>query len=478
MKKKGKHFVGIALASIFMLSAGCSGSGDITTLDAKDYTSGEKFITIADLPPSAFESLDNYVALGFSGYILTEDTASFTENGVITERYKEAIKNAGKAGLDVYIRNQYNDPDYFVNDDDTTKRSKYNAGEEIGNYYTIPKRNITTEFNDFSEVKGFYMADEPVYDNIKDYSKLIEWYNTYYSKNSYFHMNLLPSYASQKMLSYHNYSEYVEEYIDKIIKQVKGKKSVCLDNYPFTETQPNEIRHSYLSDLLLVANANKLYNESAATGDEGVYGICVQTFSNPSQTDITSKEMVSFQLVTGMAMGAKLFEYFAYNTASSVGIYGIVNNGEKRIYDYVKAANDAYLGFYEVLNSFKWQGITTLSAADESNIENKEAFETVSDILIKDTGVFAKGDSSSRLDAIVGCFKKGEQDGYMVVNYSVPMKERGNTVNLCFKGCTEALVYTGSENGMKVEKVKLAGDTLRLNLGAGEGAFVIPAKTV
>ena len=30
-------------------------------------------------------------------------------------------------------------------------------------------------------------------------------------------------------------------------------------------------------------------------------------------------------------------------------------------------------------------------------------------------------------------------------------------------------------NGMKAEKVKLADGTLRLNLGAGEGAFVIPA---
>lgn len=477
MKSKIKFFAGVTLAGIFTLSAGCAGGGNITALDPNDYVSEQKFITIADLPPNPFESLAEYAALGFTGYILTEDYCSFTENGVITEKYKEAIKSAGEAGLDVYIRNQFNDPEYFVNDDDTTKRDKYNAGEEIGNYYTIPKRNITTEFKDFAEVKGFYMADEPVYDNIKDYGKLIEWYNTNYSESSYFHMNLLPSYASAKMLSYHNYGEYVEEFIDKIIKQVKGRKSVCLDNYPFTETQPNEIRYSYLSDLLLVANANKAYNESAPAGDEGVYGICVQTFSNPTQTDISCKEMVSFQLVTGMAMGAKLFEYFAYNTAPSVGIYGIVNDGEKRIYDYVKAANDAYLGFYEVLNSFEWQGVTTFSAADENNSENSEAFEAVSDILIRDTGVLAKEQSSARLDAIAGCFKKGEQDGYMFVNYSVPMKGRSNTINLCFKGCTEALVYTGSENGMKVEKVKLAGETLRLTLGAGEGAFVIPAKT-
>lgn len=479
MKNKRKTLVGLSLAGLLLFSAGCTGNGNggnkTNSLDPKDYVSAQKFITMADLPPNPFDSLEEYASLGFSGYILTQDYCDFTENGKITEKYKEAIKNAGKAGLDVYIRNHYNDPDYFVNEDDTTKRDKYNAGESIGNYYTIPKRNVTTEFGKMPEVKGFYMADEPVYDNIKDYGKLIEWYNTYYSETSYFHMNLLPSYATPKMLSYHNYGEYVEEFIDKIVKNVKGRKSVCLDNYPFTEQQPNEIRYSYLSDLLLVAQANKAYNEAAAAGDEGVYGICVQTFSNPTQTDISSKEMVFFQLVTGMAMGAKLFEYFAYNSAPSVGIYGIMNDGEKRIYEHVKAANDAYLGFYEVLNAFEWQGVKTFSAADETNSENAEAFEAVSDITIRNTGVLDAGKSSARLDAIAGCFKKGDRDGYMFVNYSVPMRGRSNTLTLRFTGCSEALVYTGGANGMKAEKVKLADGTLRLNLGAGEGAFVIPA---
>ena len=43
---------------------------------------------------------------------------------------------------------------------------------------------------------------------------------------------------------------------------------------------------------------------------------------------------------------------------------------------------------------------------------------------------------------------------------------------MSFKNCTEALVYT---EGMKVEKVKLADGCLRLTLGAGKGAFIIPA---
>lgn len=151
MKSKIKFFAGVTLAGIFMLSAGCSGGGNVTALDPKDYVSEQKFVTMADLPPNPFESLEEYAALGFSGYILTEDYCGFTENGAITENYKKAIKSVGEAGLDVYIRNQFNDPDYFVNDDDASKHDKYNAGEQIGNNYTIPKRNITTEFQEFSE---------------------------------------------------------------------------------------------------------------------------------------------------------------------------------------------------------------------------------------------------------------------------------------------------------------------------------------
>ena len=474
--KKRKTAMLCAMLLAAAIPAGCSGGGNSgvtkpAELDPKDFVSEEKFITIADLPPNPFENLETYASLGFSGYILTQDYCDFTRDGKITDSYKNAIKRAGKSGLDVYIRNHYNDPDYFVNDDDTTLRGQFGAGETSGNTYTLPKRNITTEFKEFSAVKGFYMADEPVYDNLFAYGKLIDWYNTYYS-DSYFHMNLFPSYATAKSLAYRGYNEYVNAYITEIAAKVKGKKSICLDNYPFANDSPNPIRPSYFSDLLMVARAAKDYNASAPAGDEGYMGICIQTFKNPGISDITSAAQISFQLCTGMAVGAKVFEYFSYNSAANFGIYGIMQNGNKRIYDYVKEANDGFLGFAEVVNAFEWQGVRTFTAAESKKSENEESFAAISDLLVKDTGVLDCEKSSSRLDTLVGCFKKGKSDGYMVVNCSDPSKEKINNVTMSFKNCTEALVYT---EGMKVEKVKLADGCLRLTLGAGKGAFIIPA---
>lgn len=472
MKKK---IISMLMACSMLFGAGCitdtpNSSGQGKSLNPEDYVSTEKFITIADVPPHPVNELEDYVNLGFSGYILTEDHVKFTENGTITNGYKNALESLKNKGLDVYIRNQYNDPDYFVNSD-TSQRTQFNAGGTT-EPYVIPERNITTEFKEYPQVKGFYMSDEPDYDKLSKYGKIIDWYNTYYS-DTYFHMNLLPSYASQQHFSGHGYSGYVQAYISEIVEKVKGKKSICLDNYPFALAQPGQVRSSYLSDILLIANTAKAYNEKVADADKAYMGICIQTFKSANLSDITTSAQVSFQLLTGMAVGSKMYEYFLYG--SGMGMYGIMTNGEKRIYDYVKTANDKYLGFEKVLNAFNWQGLMTISAENESDSENAETFETISDITLKETGALSLKKSSSRLDMIVGAFKKGNTDGYLAVNYSYPGAGKTNTAKLHFANCSTALVYTGSENGMKVESVKLIDGTLRLNLAAGEGAFIIPA---
>ena len=285
-------------------NAGSSAGGQSKTLNPEDFVSTEKFITIADVPPHPVNELDDYVNLGFSGYILTEDHVKFTENGQLTSGYKAALESLKNHGLDVYIRNQYNDPDYFVNSD-TSSRTQFNAGGTT-EPYVIPERNITTEFKDYPQVKGFYMSDEPDYNKLSQYGKIIDWYNTYYS-DTYFHMNLLPSYANQQNFAGNGYSGYVKQFVSEIVEKVKGKKSICLDNYPFSLSQPDAVRSSYLSDILLIANTTKAYNDGVSKENEAYMGICIQTFKSSTLADITSSAQVSFQLLTGMAVGSKIY---------------------------------------------------------------------------------------------------------------------------------------------------------------------------
>ena len=191
--------------------------------------------------------------------------------------------------------------------------------------------------------------------------------------------------------------------------------------------------------------------------------------TNPGfeQRDITSSDDITFQMYTGMATGATLFEYFCYRSYEGFGMYGIIDEtGEKRIYDYVKEANDRALPFEKVLCSFEWKGLIS----NKGEMSGKDdVFGDLRDLELQDTGSFS--DVDSRYDAIVGCFEKDGQDGYMVVNYTDPINDFTNAVTLKFEGCSQALVYT--EDGTKQMNLTENGE-LRLILEAGQGAFVIP----
>lgn len=271
--------------------AGCSVPDQSVKIDCSKYETDKKFISIIDLTPNPNAPLEDYVGLGFSGFILTEDYVSLTQNGEMTSSYKNAIKNLNDNGLDVYIRNQYNDPYYF----DTTAE----GGSSYQRSYTLDTRSLTNEFRENGGVKGFYMADEPNYDKISEFQPLIDWYNANYS-DTYFHMNLFPSYVGTAGLMGHTFAEYVQEYVDKIAKKVNGAKSICLDNYPFNKS--GQIRPSFLSDLLITATKTKEYNDTVSDKDKAFMGLCIQTFYDSGLVDITCSEDVSFQLLTGMAI--------------------------------------------------------------------------------------------------------------------------------------------------------------------------------
>ncbi len=482
MKKKMCQMTALVLS--LCMVAGCGGKNKETTvtLNPEDFESDETFITIVDSTPNALQedALERYCELGVNTFVLTEDFVPMTEGGTLSDSYKKAIRAAGEKGLNVWIRNMWNDPDYFECGADKT-------GSNYGSPYQMNARNITTEFAEFSEVTGFYMADEAYmhkqednpkteydescFSNFDDLTKLIDWKNKYYP-NAYMHMNHVPSASYDHWPAGTSYGEFIQYYVDTIVKRLEsGGRSICLDNYPLLEG--GTLSDTYLADLLTVANITRDYNDKAAKEQKATCGICLQTFQNTNENarlrDITCPEDVTFQMYTGMAVGARLFEYFCYRSYDSFGLYGIVDSaGEKRIFDYVKEANERALPFEKVLTSFDYRG-TTVSKGEMRGRD--DVFGQLGSLLLEETGSLLK--VSGRYDAIVGCFQKGEQNGYMVVNYTAPNENLTNAVMLEFQDCSHALVYT--EDGVTDRKLTAKGE-LRLSLNAGEGAFVIPAK--
>ena len=279
------------------------------------------------------------------------------------------------------------------------------------------------------------------------------------------------------------YKAFLQDYKENFIAQLPNASgaSVSFDNYPFIHAQgtykygtlnllskfESGIEKTYLLNCLLAAQV-------AGQND---FGLCIQTFEASDLTykverDITSAAEVSLQLYTGMAMGADVFEYFAYN---SNGDFSAIMNpdGSKRIYDIVKEGNEA-LCFADVVNTFTWNGIVT--SAGSVNSHNSEGFTLVENYILTNISNGVLDSYSSTDDAVIGCFTKGDLNGYMVVNFNDPAAVTGNnTVNLTFADCTRARVYTCVDGVLTSELIDLTNGSCSLTLVPGSGCFVIPA---
>ena len=389
----------------------------------------------------------------------------------VNNAYLSGIENLDNAGLDVWVRNFTNKTGYF---DDAMTKALLLYKDTIDGFYMVDEafqnssllnaagqQNVTTDFDALS-------AD------------VVGWFNTNFA-GTYFHANHVP------ISSYDHYGEaltaanadayrqFLEIYKDKFNKMVDASgSSIGFDNYPFVREQINGIysgiSEHYLQNALIAAQVAGNYD----------FSLCVQTFEASgkkifnidSKRDITSPAEVSLQLYTGMAMGADVFEYFAYNATAD--FKAIMNqDGTKRIYDIVKEGNEA-LCFADVVNSFTWNGIVT--SAGSVNNENDEAFSSVANMVLTNVSNGVLDSYSSTDDAVIGCFTKDSLNGYMVVNFNDPKAVTGNnTVTLSFADCTRARVYTEVNGVLTSEVVELANGSYTVTLAPGSGCFVIPA---
>lgn len=472
------RIIALLLAVLMLAACGGEGSSGGVKLDPEAYVTDEKMITIADMPPNPFdpEAVQLYKDMGFTHWILTEDHVAMVENGTLSEGYKEAIEILTEQGLEIWIRNMQNDPEYFQIETDK-------VGSNYGTPYTLAPRDITTDFLEFENVTGFYMMDEPFQITKEDdpstedneslhpafdqLGTLIQWKNKYYP-DAFWHVNHVGSGSWDHYPAGTTYADFIDAYVETVLKKLEsGGRSICMDNYPYPDGG-GVIKETFLYDVLVLAHATKNYNDTAAEDQQAVMGICLQTMqdSNLGLRDITSSSDVTLQMYAGMAAGARLFEYFCYRSLEGVGLSGIIDmTGQKRIYDYVLEANERAMPFERLVCAFDWVGMT-VNYGSESGPENP--FEIVDGMLLEDTGVLKSVES--RYDAIVGCFDQNGQSGYMAVNYTAPDLNMTNVVTLTFEGCTDALVYT--EEG--VEQVNLVDGAVRLTLPCGSAAFVIP----
>lgn len=442
-----------------------------------------KFLRLADLPPdpTSKQALEHYRQLGMNVCLLTEDQVKLVKNGTVSPDYEQAIQNITDCGMQVWIRNMFNDSDYFQCETGKT-------GSNYGDHYEMKPRNITDEFQKFPAVTGFYMADEAymyqlpeqvnihwmtkenhLFASFDQLTKLVDWKNKYYP-DAFFHMNQVPGQSWDHYLprngQVYNYEDFLTEYVNVILKRLKGcKRSLCLDNYPFIGE--NYMEKDYIFDLMTAAKVTRAYNAEAKPEDQAVFGICIQTFEAKSmfddrRRDITMPEEVSLQMFVGMALGARLFEYFCYR-AYKHQFFGILDSdGNDRIYDIVKSAGDRVAYFEPILSHYDSIGGFMVPGS-------KRSFNTAAMVMAKD--LFCKPYEiavAGEYDTLVGCFTGEKEKGYLLVNYTDPTCKCTSRITLTGNGVQQLKLYQdGQESCLQAENGKF-----HIVLEPGNAAFV------
>lgn len=443
-----------------------------------------KFLRLADLPPNPMDldALTHYKELGMNVCLLTEDSVKMVSDGTVSGEYQQAIRNISDCGMQVWIRNMFNDADYFQCADGKN-------GSNYGWHYEMEPRNITGEFQKFPAVTGFYMADEAymyqlpekvnidwmvkenhLFSSFDQLTKLVDWKNEHYP-DAFFHMNHVPGQSWDHYLprdgKVYNYEDFLTEYANVILKRLKGcSRSLCLDNYPFIGE--NYMEKDYLHDLMTAAKVTREYNATAAPEDQATFGICLQTFEAKSmfddrKRDITMSEEVTLQMYTGMALGARLFEYFCYRSYERE-MFGILDpDGNDRIYHIVKTAGDRAAYLEPILSQYESIGGYMVPGSKYSF--NTAAMVMAKDLFCKPYEIGVEGE----YDTLVGCFTGKNEKGYMLVNYTDPIRKCTSTVTLNGNGITNLKLYQdGSESVLTAEN-----GIFTVTLKHGNSAFVV-----
>lgn len=448
------------------------------------------FIKFADLPPNPLdaEDLKDYLELGMNTCLLTEDDVKLVKNGHLSDEYKQAIRNIADAGLQVWIRNMFNDADYF-------QCEAHKEGNNYGDPYEMEPRNITTEFEEFPAITGFYMADEAYMYTLpeKNYvgwmqempqmndahkfasfdklTRLVDWKNKYYP-NAFFHMNHVPGRSWDHFLprngEFYNYEDFLTEYCEVILKRLKGcGRSICLDNYPLIGE--DYLESDYLQDIFTMAKVWRKYNSEVAEADKATLGICIQTFEAKSmfderKRDIISPEEVTLQMYCGMALGARLFEYFCYHSYQDLFVAIKGPDRQKRIYHHVQEGIARTKFLEEVLCQFDSCGAFVVCGSHRS--DNTLAFLSLKDLMIQDHTISVE----SSHDTLIGCFENGEKKGYMFVNYTDPKRKHKNYVTVHIPNAEKVYIYL---NG-KTQVVELSDNKeVCMVLPEGAAAFLV-----
>ena len=442
--------------------AGCSGKNEASIKESDETFTFGGFYT-----PFPGGGDPPYGAQGNTNTV--ENWQVFKDSGLDTglpifdttdEQVKLSLANAEAAGIKVLVLD-YGTPGIYniirANPNRTYEEVRAiveEAGETI--------RNRIESFAAYSSFAGLHAYDEPSVEYYNAIAACQDWWYDNFPQYEFF-LNLFPSYASNAQLYGQssegwNYRLYVNRFIETV-----NPSMISIDNYPLIRNGfKGSVLTNWLFDLETLALASKQYRIPSR--------MYIQTTQFLSNSIIEYYREVGWQAYSAMAYGLRGLYFFTYwgylkpdNDTQNLGTGIVTALGEKTpCYYAVQELTREIESFEKLYLNFNWEGVMPIGQSGSGN------YKLLTDSMDKVYGI-EKADATE--DALIGQFSDDQGNyAYMVTNFSSPFDNLSNTVTIKFENCRKVLIC---KKGRRIIE-EFDNNTLTLNLGSGEGFFVIP----
>lgn len=451
MKRKGK-----IAALLLALVIGASMFAGCATEISEDYPeyADDKGIWIGgwDVPINTLEDYQMAKDMGLTHMFIDN---MFAKKG--TPEYLKQLEYCEQVGLKAIVGS------------DTSL-----SGEGLGS-----PENVAIEEFDYTQYPAVDMLniwDEPGSAHFGEVATRIEKQYAFYEKEGKtaptMYVNLDPAYhvSHQTNAVEEGMRPYAQKFVNEVLTKVKGRKIISTDIYPLMSS-PDGSHFSILATWLVNMETLK----EVAVEADAEFMMFIQNYSESTRREIMSKEDLSFQVYTDMAFGINGFSYFTYRQSFLNFGGGCVSKDESCTpfdnYYWAQTLNAEIAEWDHVFLAFdKWKGVMTVNGTN--NLEEYDEYNN--DCFVLEHPVkkldCAKSVTATE-DTIIGQFEdKDGRSGLMVVNFNDPLDKITDTVSFTFENANRAMVYVGGKR--KIYEVK--DNKLTLDIGVGEGIFVIP----
>ncbi len=319
------------------------------------------------------------------------------------------------------------------------------------------KRVEEMRYHEYECFYGNRITDEP---QTSEYAALAVGSRRYKQllPDKMYYLNLFPVGATHEQLGIDDYETYLDGYNQLELDYV------CYDKYPL---RPGPNGTTQMIDDFLY---NMQLCQDMETNNE--VWTFLQAMGFAAMKDPDCVEDFRIQANAALAYGIKGIKWFCYFSPGyggqenfSPAIIGV--DGVKTAkYEYVKEFNLELSALASAYYSFEWERAMNMIGTDNAMGENVAFNYVETDNTHKRIKSF-----TSKKDTICGVFKDAEgRDAFMVSNYDLPSSKEVNTVEIEFYNCTKIIYYVNGEKSV----IDVTDGKLKLDLKAGDGAFVIP----